>query len=455
MPARILVVDDEPSMQMALREFLAKRGYETDVAGSAEAGLEKIRQKVYDLILLDIRLPGMSGIEAIPHIRECESQGEIIVITAHGSSETALQAVERGAYDFFSKPFSLKEMEIVVRRALEKRRLQEEIKALRKQIPAADPAERIIGGSECMKQVKALVRRIAPLETTVLITGESGTGKELVAEVLHLLSRRAGGPFVMLNCAAIPDTLLESELFGFERGAFTGAVSAKPGKFELANSGTIFLDEIGDMPANLQAKLLRTLERREVDRLGGRMPIPVNVRIIAATNQDLPELITKKAFREDLYYRLNVASIHVPPLRDRPEDLPLLAAHFLRGLNIRLGIHLTGISKDAMEVLLNRDWPGNVRELLNILERAAIVSAGGILTADAVKIASRRFLNALADEEDETECISLMETLYELEKRLIVSALEKSGGVQAKAAKILGLSPKNLWKKMRKHSLND
>jgi len=451
MAEKILIVDDDPGMQIALNEFLKKRGYETDSAVSAEEALDRVKHASYDLIFLDVRLPGMTGIDAICRIRNFDEQGEIIVITAHGTRDVALEAVRNGAYDYFTKPFSLQEMDVVIRRALEKRRLQKELSELRKRTGTTEPIDRIIGQSEGMKRVKAMVARIAPLETTVLVTGESGTGKELVADMLHMLSARASAACIKINCASIPETLLESELFGYERGAFTGAVSSRQGKFELAHTGTIFLDEIGDMPSSLQAKLLRVVEQKQVDRLGGKKPVKVDVRVVAATNRDLLELVTRKEFRADLYYRLNVAAIHVPPLRDRKEDLPLLVGHFLREINVKLGTDLSGISREAMELLFGHDWPGNVRELANLLERVAIVNRGTTVSPEAVRIALQKHSNALAEEGG--QAMSLGDTLDELERNLILDALRRCCGVQTKAAEMLGLSAKNFWKKMKKHGI--
>jgi two-component system response regulator AtoC len=451
MPERILVVDDDESVQSALSKALTKRGYSVEQFGSAEPALEAMKGKPFDLVLLDVKLPGISGIEAFPLMKELDPNVVIIVMTGHDTRDVALNAIRAGAYDYFAKPFNLGEMEIIVRRALEKRRLERELQALRDRLAPRDYPH-LIGESESIKAVTALVERVARLESNVLITGDSGTGKELVADMIHARSKRAGGPFIKINCAAIPETLLESELFGHERGAFTGAHSQKPGKFELAQNGTILLDEVGDMPFSIQAKLLRVVEQKQVERLGGRKPVSLDARIIASTNQDLPELIGSKAFRQDLYYRLNVASVHLPPLRERKEDVPLLVRHFLQEINLRMGVDLSGISRDAMEVLLAYDWPGNVRELSNILERAAILSIGSTLNLVEVRSAFQRTPMKISVA-GEDKAISLRQTLEDVERRLIVDAVQKSGGVQSEAAKALGLSPKNLWKKIQKHAI--
>jgi two-component system response regulator AtoC len=301
--------------------------------------------------------------------------------------------------------------------------------------------------------IREMVQRIAPLDSNVLITGESGTGKELVADLIHYNSPRAAGPLVKINCAAIPETLLESELFGYERGAFTGAVTKKPGKFELADSGTILLDEIGDMPLNTQVKILRIVETKHVERLGGKEPIYFDARIICTTNQNLTELIEKGKFREDLYYRINVALLHLPALRERKEDIPLLVQHYLNELNMKLGLEINGLTPDAMELFLSYDWPGNVRELINVLEKSAILTNGPLIDKSSVNIALEKSVS-LDIPKDSGQMISLSDTLKKVEKTLIVNALKQSKGIQIKAAKMLGLAPKNLWKKIKKHNID-
>jgi len=449
---RILVVDDDPSVQAALLRALGKRGYQVEQATSAEQALEMMKGTGFDLIVLDVKLPGMSGIDAIPRIREMDSKVVVIVITGLDSKDVALQAVRSGAYDFFPKPFSYGEIEIVIKRALDKRRLEREAEALRERLVGV-ASGRFVGQSDSIRRVMDMVGRIAPLETNVLITGESGTGKEMIADLIHFQSKRAAGPFVKINCAAIPENLLESELFGFEKGAFTGAQAQKPGKFELANHGTILLDEVGDMPLGIQAKLLRAVEEKQVERLGGTYPVSVDARIIASTNQELSGLIEQKRFREDLYYRLNVASIHIPPLRERKEDLPLLVEHFLAEINQKLGTRLLGLSEEAMEMVLRYNWPGNVRELAHVLERAAIMSDGPTLHAADLRSSMERSSTGTAPGAEERP-VSLPRLLHRIERTMILDALRKHDGLQTEAAKALGLSPKNLWKKIRKHGID-
>jgi two-component system, NtrC family, response regulator AtoC len=453
MPERILIVDDDPAVQSALFKALNKRGYEIAQATSAEAALERVKEASFDLVILDVRLPGMSGMDAIPHLRQIDPRVVIIVITGHDSKELASTAIRNGAYDYFPKPFSYSEIEIVIKRALEKRRLRAEAEALRERLLGM-AAGRLIGHSEPMRAVLNLVERVAPLETTVLLTGESGTGKELVADLIHYRSGRAAGPFVKINCAAIPEALLESELFGFEKGAFTGAHGSKPGKFEMAQHGTILLDEVGDMPLSTQVKILRVVEHKQVERLGGRDPVAVDGRIIAATNQELLSRIEEKKFREDLYFRLNVASIHIPPLRERKEDLPLLIHHFLNEINGKMGTTLHGLTQEATEIILRHPWPGNVRELANVLERSAIMSRGDILTAEDLRSSFHRPPSGAGPPGSNDKPASLWQTVQEVEKSLIIDALRRADGIQTEAAKGLGLSPKNLWKKIRKHRID-
>jgi two-component system response regulator AtoC len=374
-------------------------------------------------------------------------------MTAYSDKDTAMTAIAKGAHDYFSKPFSLKEMEVVLNRAMERRRLQEQVRSLRETIRTTGPLQRIKGVSRAILAVQEMIERVAGLDATVLITGESGTGKGLAADTIHAMSSRSEGPYVKINCAAIPENLLESELFGFEKGAFTGALKRTPGKFELAHRGTLLLDEIGDMPLNIQPKLLRVVEDKQIERLGGGESVDVDTRIVAATNQDLETLILDRSFREDLYYRLNVATIRMPALRERREDIPLLAEHFLR----RIGMGPNGggkaLSDKAMDLAVNFDWPGNVRQLANALERAAIASPGPAIDADAMREAVSGPGTCPADA-GLPEGLSLRETLREVEKRMILQALSRSGGRQTEAAKLLGVTPKNLWNKIKKHGID-
>lgn len=451
MKGHILLIEDDTAFQGMLREALEERGYRVTAVNRAEDGVRIVRSGDFDLVLTDVMLSGISGVEAIPRLREAAPGTDIVVMTAFSTRELALEAVKLGAYDFFSKPFSLKELDIVIRRAMEKRRMQGEIVALRETLRRDTPTSRIVGESRAMRDVKALLERIAPLESTVLIMGESGTGKELIADTIRALSPRAANPFVKVNCAAIPEHLFENELFGHEKGAFTGAATAMPGKFEQAQGGMIMLDEIGDMPLAIQPKLLRVVEQKQVERLGGRAPVPLDVRIIAATNQNLAERVREKAFREDLYYRLSVAVVLIPPLRDRKDDIPLLAQYFVNKLEGTLGLPVHGLSPDAIAVLMDHDWPGNVRQLANVLERAAIAADGLICARDVMAaIGTARGSNV---DKATLSGMDLKTTLRMVERNLILDALRRCHGRQTEAAVLLGLTPKNLWAKLRKHGI--
>ena len=377
---QILVVDDNPQMQFFLKEALERQPYAVTVKPSAEEALEALAAARFDLILMDVRLPGMNGLDAVTDIQKVDPRKPVIIMTAHGTRDTALEAVRRGAHDYFTKPFSLDEMEIIVRRALEKKRMAKELEQLRQELAASVRRGRIVGSSRALEEILRLIDRVGPTDSTVLILGESGTGKELIAEAIHEGSKRRARPFVKLNCAAIPEALLESELFGHERGAFTGAVGRKPGKFELADGGTLLLDEVGDMTLSTQAKILRALQERELQRVGSTQTIRVDVRIIASTNKDLERAVKEGAFRDDLYFRLNVVTLPVPPLRDRREEIPQLADHFLAEANTRLNRGITRFAPDALAALMEHGWPGNIRELRNVIERAVVVNDGDVLT---------------------------------------------------------------------------
>lgn len=439
-----------------LVEALTDKGYEVTTAASAEEGIKKAGAGSYDLILHDIKLPGMSGLEALPHLAEAAPGVDVIVMTGYASKDSGVQAMQRGAYDYFTKPFSLSEMEVVVRRAMEKRRMQLELAELKRH-GKSSPLHDIIGQSPAMAAVKERIARVAELNADVLIMGETGTGKELVSDTIHALSTRAKGPFVKINCAAIPENLIESELFGHEKGAFTGATAAKQGKFEQAKGGSIMLDELGEMPLHLQPKLLRAVEQKQAERLGGTKPIKYDVRIIAATNQDLEERIRDGRFRSDLYYRLNVATLILPPLRDRKSDLPQLVDFFLQRANTRLGTDIIGVSSEAMEIFFNYDWPGNVRQLANAVERAAIFCTTTLITpAEVDQAFSNKQPNQAAQQAQalpETN-LPLKQALIQYERHLIENALRNAGGTQTDAAEALGISAKNLWNKLQKHGID-
>lgn len=454
MAERILIVDDDRAFQGMLVEALTDKGYAVDTASTAEEGIKKAGAKRFDLILHDIKLPGMSGLDALPHLAEAAPGVDVIVMTGYASKDSGVQAMQRGAYDYFTKPFSLSEMEVVVRRAMEKRHMQVELNELKKR-GKTSPINDIIGQSPPMQAIKERIARVAELNADVLIMGETGTGKELVSDTIHALSARAKGPFIKLNCAAIPENLLESELFGHEKGAFTGANAAKQGKFEQAKGGSILLDELGEMPIHLQPKLLRAVEQKQAERLGGAKPIKYDVRIIAATNQELEQRIEEGLFRSDLYYRLNVATLILPPLRERKSDLPELAEFFLERANRRLGTDISAISSEAMEIFFNYDWPGNVRQFANAVERAAIFCTSTIITPAEVD-------QAFSNKQPEVEAapalpesdLPLKQALIQYERYLIENALRRAGGTQTDAAESLGISAKNLWNKLKKHDID-
>ena len=448
MSERIVIAEDDEDLAFVLREALRRQRYEPEVAPTAGALLEKLKATAYDLILLDVRLPDMDGLDAIPKCRELAPDTPIIVMTAHGTRQTAMDAMTRGAYDFFTKPLKMDEFQVVVSRALDRRRLQKQVKVLRESQPGG--VEGLIGQSEALKRVVEMAHRAAPTDLTVLILGESGTGKEVLARGIHRLSSRKDGPFVPVNCAAIPEGLLESELFGHERGAFTGAVRARPGRFELAREGTLFLDEIGDMPMPMQAKILRVLQEREFERVGGTRTIAADVRVIAATHRTLEAAVAQGTFRQDLFYRLQGVSMHLPPLRERVDDLPLLATHLLERAAKRLNRAPAILSSEALRCLWTYAWPGNVRELQHVLEGAMVMSDGVINPEDLPPAIQRSAPARPAAESGPVLSGSLDEALEEWERRMILDALSQTQGVQARAAKILGISERSLWYRIKK-----
>ena len=444
---RILVVDDEPAQLELIGGFLEKRGFEAVLAQSATQALERFRHEPVDLVLTDQKMPDMSGLDLLKALRAVNPETAVIVITAHGTVETAVEAIKTGATDYLTKPVDLEEMLYRIERVRERRRLLSENRDLREALQRHHRIEGIIGDSGRMVEVLSMIRRVAPSDATVLIRGESGTGKELIAKAIHYASTRASAPLIRVNCAALPEALLESELFGHEKGAFTGALATRKGRFELADGGTLFLDEIGDLSLPLQAKLLRVLQEREFERIGSSRSIRVNVRILAATHRNLEALAKADQFREDLYYRLNVVTILLPALRERREDLPLLMDHFLRLFAEKNRKTIRGFTQEAREVLLRYDYPGNVRELENIIERAVV------LTRDNVIGKADLPLSAQGLEEEKTEEASLPATVEGVERRMIREALIRSGGVQTRAAEMLGISERALRYKLNKYGL--
>jgi two-component system response regulator PilR (NtrC family) len=450
---RILVVDDEPSMREMLAIMLYKEGFEVLVAESRAAAAKVFAQGTVDMVITDVKLPDGDGIEILRHVKSASPQTVVIVMTAFGSTETAVAALKLGAHDYLIKPFDVEELKIVVRGALESQHLKEENVRLRAELDAQHGIERIVATSPPMAAVVAMVRSVAPTSSTVLITGESGTGKELVAQAIHSLSPRREAPFVSINCGALPENLLESEMFGHVRGAFTDAHQSKKGLFEVAHRGTLFLDEVGEMPLSMQVKLLRALQERTIRRVGGTEEIEVDVRVIAATNRNLEGLVQEKRLREDLFYRLNVIPIRLPPLRDRPEDIPILARHFLEGFGREADRRVTKISEEAMKRLVRHSWPGNVRELENVIERAVALE-----TTDTVM--PERLPDPLAHAAAGPEATAQLGTgftldghLNRIEKELVEEALDKAAGDRTHACELLGVTPRSLRYLIRKHAL--
>jgi two-component system response regulator AtoC len=446
---RILITEDDEDLAFVIREALTRQGYEAEVAPTAGALLDKLKAGSYDLILLDVRLPDMDGLDAIPRCRDLAPETPIIVMTAHGTRQIAMNAINRGAYDFFTKPLKMAEFQVVVTRALDRRRLQQQVKVLREG-QSAGGFEELIGKSETLKRVIDMAQRAAPTDLTVLIHGESGTGKEVMARAIHRLSGRKDGPFIPVNCAAIPEGLLESELFGHERGAFTGAIRARPGRFELAREGTLFLDEIGDMPLAMQAKILRVLQERQFERVGGTRSIGADVRVIAATHQDLEAMATEGRFRSDLFYRLQGVRLIMPPLRERIDDLPLLVTHLLERAAQRLWRQPATVSTEGLRCLWTYPWPGNIRELQHVLEGAMVLSDGVILPEHLPSTVQRGAKGGAAGDAGPAVTGSLDEALEDWERRAILDALQKANGVQARAAKILGITERSLWYRVKK-----
>ena len=454
---RVLIVDDEKGMRDFLSILLKKEGYSVTVADSCDKALEQVGKGEFDLVITDIAMPGKSGLEILKHTRGANPETPVIMITAYASTESAIEALKLGAYDYIIKPFDVEEMKTVVRNAVEKRRLENENRVLKRELKEKTRFDELVGDSPRMQEVLELIGKIAPTNSTVLISGESGTGKELVARAIHAQSPCKDRPFVSINCGALPDELLESELFGHVRGSFTGAVTAKKGLFEVADGGTIFLDEIGDTTPAMQIKLLRVLQERRIRRVGGTDELEVNVRVLAATNQDLEQLVRQKRFREDLYYRINVIQIRMPALREKPEDVPKLALHFLIKYSRIMGKKITRIGEDAMRHLTEHDWPGNVRELENVIERAVALETTDAVTADSlsreVRAGGRPFheFPALLGETG----IDLEGQLERLREHYMEEALQRAQGVQTKAAEILGMSFRSFRYFAKKYRLLD
>jgi len=455
MSQRILIVDDEKNIRNILTKLLTDEQYTVQAAPSAEHALGLLDSFEPDLILMDQQMPGMNGIEATSLIKEKRPEMTVIILTAHASIELAVEAIKKGAYDYLSKPFDNDELLIIIRRALERKLLTTEISKLKKELQEKYSFKNIIGVSSKMQWVFDQINRVCDTNATVLIQGESGTGKELVARAIHYHSQRKNKPFVAINCGAIPLNLFESELFGFEKGSFTDAKETKNGKIQQAESGSLFLDEIGELSLDAQVKLLRVLDERKITRIGGRTSIPVDVRFITATNKNLQEEVSRGKFRLDLFYRLNVFTITIPPLRERREDIPLLAEHFIQKHNAQLGLDIRGISKSAMKGFQDYDWPGNVRDLENALQSAMIQAQGDLINLDNLPLRICGYPEMFEEihlEEDGIENY-MNEMNARIEKEIIARTLEKCDGSRTRTAQTLKITRKTLFNKMKKYGL--
>ena len=447
----VLVVDDEAAQREALSGFLKKKGYQVSTAQSGKEAIEKVKNAPIDLVLTDLRMPDADGMEVLQKTKEVNPDVDVIVMTAFGSIEGATNAMKDGAIDFITKPIDLGQLEMTLTRALERKQLISENKRLRQLVDERLQFGGIITKSRIMEEALSIASRAAFSKATILITGESGTGKELVAKAIHFASPRAEQPFIAVNMAALPENLVESELFGHEKGAFTGADKLRKGRFEMANKGTLFIDEVGDVPLNTQVKLLRVLQEQQFERVGSAEPIRVDVRVIAATNRSLEEMVRNGTFREDFYYRLNVVKIHLPALRERRADIPLLVNHFLKKFAKINSKDISGISKEAMDLLMKYDYPGNVRELENIIEQSVVLCRDDVITTADLPPHVRG--EKIGMDQFDIENGTFQERVEAFEKRLITDALQKANGVQTRAAEILGMSERHLRYKLQKYGM--
>jgi len=450
---RILIVDDEESFRHMLSVILVKEGYEVETSSSAEDGLRKAAASTFDQILCDIRMPGMDGLGFLREMKKSEFETTIIVMSAYGTTDIAVEAMKLGAYDYISKPFKPDEIILTLRKAEEREQLRKENQLLRKEVAKEYSFENIVSKNEKMQKIFDVIKKVSHYKSTVLITGESGTGKELVARALHYNSDRSQNPFIAVNCGAIPENLLESELFGHAKGAFTDAIRTKKGLFEEADGGTLFLDEIGELPGQLQVKLLRVLQDGEIRRIGESKPIQIDVRIVAATVKDLPREVNEGRFREDLFYRLNVLPLHVPPLRERKEDIPLLIHHFIGKYNAAMHKNVTSVDHKAMEKLMSYKWYGNVRELENTIERAIVLSEKNHIESENLPVEVQDFKEELKIETLPDEEYSIKKASKSLEVNLIKKALKKTKGNHTHAARLLEISHRALLYKIKEYEI--
>jgi len=444
----ILIIDDDVAIRDSCSLALKKDGYKVKTAKDGIEGLRLFKEESFQVVLLDLRLPGLDGMEALSKIKEENPETPVIIITAYASIESAVEAMKRGAFNYLAKPFSPEELRVITRKALKSREVFLENIYLREELEKKTEFDMVIGKSKPMQKVMDIVRQVAATESTVLISGESGTGKELLAREIHMHSLRKNSPFVVVDCGALVETLFESELFGHVKGSFTGAHETKHGRFEVANGGTIFLDEISNISLNIQAKLLRVIQEREVTRIGSTKPIKVDVRILAATNQELADLVREEKFREDLFYRLSVVPIHLPPLRERKEDIPLLVEHFLGKYNKRTRKNINSISPEVKKALMEYDWPGNIRELENTVERAVVLSKG-----NEIELESLVYHGISAGSSFFNPARGRFWSLDEVEKEYIKTVLQAQYRNKSKTAKILGIDRKTLMAKIRKYNI--
>ncbi len=457
MKPRILVVDDEASIREFLEIMLKKDGYEVTLAEDGQRALDLLEKKSFDLIISDMQMPHVTGMELLKKVKVDRPEVPLMMITAFGSTETAVEAMKLGAYDYITKPFDVDEVRINIAHALRSHQLEVENRTLKKELNQEYSFQNLVGHSEPMQRIFDLIRRVSQAPTNILITGESGTGKEMIAKAIHYNGPVAKKPFVPVNCGAIPESLMESEMFGHKKGSFTGAVSDKVGLFESADGGTLFLDEVGELPISIQAKFLRALQERMIRRVGSVEDTPINIRIIAATNCDLHSMVDSGTFRQDLYYRLNVINIQAPSLQDRPEDIPFLAQHFLKKYNEALGKNIGGIAEETMELLSSYSYPGNVRELENIIERTVALEPGATILPESlpplVVTPLGRKMASSHEIEVTDEGLDLDKVIGQIEKELLIKAIHTSGGVKKKAARLLNISFRSMRYRVNKYSL--
>ncbi len=453
---KILVVEDDEYVLGSIRILLNKEGYEVNTALNGLEALNLYRRESYDLVIADLKMPQMDGIELLKQLKHEFSDVSLIMMTAYGSIRTAVEAMKMGAYDYVTKPVSAEEIRLVIQRALERQNLITEIKTLRKELEERFSLDNIIGKSYAMQRVYDLILQVANTDATVLITGETGTGKELVAHAIHHNSKRKNCPFVVINCSALPESLLESELFGHEEGAFTGATKQRVGKFEFADTGTVFFDEMGNLPLSMQTKLLRLLQEKSFERIGGNQTIKVDVRVLAATNKDLNKLSEEGCFRKDLYYRLNVIPIQLPSLKERREDIPLLVTHFIEKYNKVFKKEIKSISQNVLNIMMSYGWPGNVRELENLVERALIMAKDHIISEIELPVSNQKQTKERIEDIDNNQIIdmSLEDFLAHCENKYITRLLKQCKGRIDSSAKISGIDVKTLYRKMKKYNIN-